>query len=77
LSSTGKSVSTTRSPAARRGAHLGQAVIGLRADHEVDAGARRRISSPSAWATQPATPIFSLGPRGGAFLQLAQRPSSE
>ena len=37
--------------------HLRQPVIALRPDHEIDAGARRTISSPSACATQPATAI--------------------
>ena len=40
---------------------VGQPVIGLRADDEVDRGRRARISAPSAWATQPVTPMRRSG----------------
>ena len=48
-----------RAPARGLGDQLGQAVIGLRADDDVDRSARGAVvSAPSAWATQPASAII-------------------
>ena len=44
------------------GNEVAQAVIALRPHDEVDDGARRRISAPSAWATQPATAMIVAWP---------------
>ena len=57
---------------------FGQAMIGLRADDEVDGGARRMISSPSAWATQPATATNTRRPLPAASCLITRNlPSSE
>ena len=79
LSTSGNPVSTIGAafrPCARD--QIAQAVIALRAHNEIDAGARRAISAPSAWATQPATVmIVSLPAARRSSFTSRMRPRSE
>ena len=69
----GNPVSTTSRRCRRVRDHVREAMIALRSDHDIDdARARRRISSPSACATQPATPITSRGPLSAAYRSSAR-----